>query len=71
MFLLRHPRQVGVIKVRMYRPWSAKHFLSVMPASVKRICVLDRTKESGAHADPMFLDVVTTLAEYEGETGAP
>uniref|UniRef100_A0A7S0RJ95 pyruvate dehydrogenase (NADP(+)) n=2 Tax=Chlamydomonas leiostraca TaxID=1034604 RepID=A0A7S0RJ95_9CHLO len=63
--------KVGVLKVRMYRPWSAKHFLGSLPASVKRVCVMDRTKESGAHADPLYLDVIATLAEHEAETNAP
>lgn len=49
--------KVGLISVHLYRPFSAKHFLSVMPSTVKRICVLDRTKEQGANGDPLYLDV--------------
>lgn len=50
-------RKVGMISVHLYRPFSAKYFLQAMPASVKRICVLDRTKEPGANGDPLYLDV--------------
>ena len=55
--------KLGAIKVRLYRPFSAKHFLSVMPESVKKICVLDRTKEPGALGEPLYQDVITALAE--------
>ncbi len=55
--------KVGAIKVRLFRPFSAKHFLSVLPASVKKICVLDRTKEPGAAGEPLYQDVITVLAE--------
>lgn len=50
--------KAGLINVRLYRPFSTKHFFSVLPESVKRIAVLDRTKESGALAEPLYLDVV-------------
>ncbi len=50
-------QKVGLLKVRLYRPFSAKHFLSAMPASVKRISVLDRTKEPGALGEPLYEDV--------------
>ncbi len=56
-------RKVGLLKVTMYRPWSAKHFMEVIPESVKRITVLDKTSEGGAHGNPLFLDVVATFAE--------
>ncbi|CCH50384.1 pyruvate:ferredoxin (flavodoxin) oxidoreductase [Pseudodesulfovibrio piezophilus] len=55
--------KVGLIKVRLYRPFSAKHFLSVLPASTKTLAVLDRTKEPGALGDPLYQDVCTTLLE--------
>lgn len=57
--------------MRLFRPWSAKHLLEAMPPTAQRITVLDRTKEAGAHADPLYLDVVASLAEHEAETGAP
>ena len=50
--------KVGVIKVRLYRPFSAKHLLAVMPKTVKQISVLDRTKEPGSIGEPLYLDVV-------------
>lgn len=49
--------KVGVLKVHLYRPFSKKHFLDAMPKSVKRVAVLDRTKEKGATAEPLMLDV--------------
>lgn len=55
--------KLGVIKVRLYRPFSAKHFMSVLPESAKRIAVLDRTKEPGALGEPLYQDVITALAE--------
>ncbi len=53
--------KVGLITVHLYRPFSAKYFLDVLPASVKRICVLDRTKEPGANGDPLYMDVKEVL----------
>ncbi|MBO5059861.1 MAG: pyruvate:ferredoxin (flavodoxin) oxidoreductase [Clostridia bacterium] len=53
--------KVGMIKVRLYRPFSVKHFVESIPASVKRIVVLDRTKESGSVGEPLYLDVVAAL----------
>ncbi len=55
--------KVGVLKVRLYRPFSAKHFLAAIPASVKKIAVLDRTKEPGSEGEPLYKDVVTALSE--------
>lgn len=54
---------VGVVKVHLYRPWSAKHLLSVIPSTVKKIAVLDRTKENGASGEPLYLDVVSAFKE--------
>ena len=53
--------KTGVIQVRLYRPFSLEHFVKAMPASVKSIAILDRTKESGASGEPMYQDVLTTL----------
>ena len=55
--------KVGLIKVRLYRPFSAEHFLSVLPASAKTVAVLDRTKEPGALGDPLYQDVRTVFGE--------
>ena len=56
-------RKTGVIVVRLYRPFSIEHFVDVMPATVKTIAVLDRTKEIGAAGEPMYQDVMATLVE--------
>ncbi|MDQ1769557.1 pyruvate:ferredoxin (flavodoxin) oxidoreductase [Labilibaculum sp. A4] len=56
-YKMANGEKVGLVCVHLYRPFSAKHFLSVIPESVKRICVLDRTKETGANGDPLYLDV--------------
>ena len=55
-------QKVGVLQVRLYRPFSAAHFLAALPATVRSIAVLDRTKEPGGAGEPLYLDVVTTLA---------
>jgi pyruvate-ferredoxin/flavodoxin oxidoreductase len=55
--------KLGVLKVRLYRPWSKEHLLAALPKSVKKIAVLDRTKEPGALAEPLYQDVATTLHE--------
>ena len=54
--------KVGAIKVRLYRPFSAKAFLSALPETVKKIAVLDRTKEPGALGEPLYMDIATVLA---------
>ncbi len=56
-YLRKQGKKVGVITVHLYRPFSAKYLFNVLPKSVKRICVLDRTKEPGAAGDPLYLDV--------------
>ena len=56
-------RKVGLVKVRLYRPFSVKHFVDSLPETCTRISVLDRTKESGAVGEPLYLDVVTALAQ--------
>lgn len=61
--LLTRGEKVGVLKVRLFRPFSARHLLSVLPESARKIAVLDRTKEPGALAEPLYLDVMTALAE--------
>jgi pyruvate-ferredoxin/flavodoxin oxidoreductase len=62
-WMVARGEKVGLVKVRVYRPFSAEHFLAALPASVKQIAVLDRTKEPGALGEPLYLDVVTALAE--------
>ncbi len=51
-------KKVGVITVHLYRPFSVKYMMAVLPKTTKKICVLDRTKEPGANGDPLYLDVV-------------
>ena len=62
-YLTAAGEKVGLIKVRLYRPWSPKAILKVLPKTVKKIAVLDRTKEPGALGDPLYLDVAATLRE--------
>ena len=64
-YLTAQGRKVGVITVHLYRPFSAKYLLEVLPASVKRICVLDRTKEPGANGEPLLLDVKDVFYESD------
>ncbi|MFA7181115.1 MAG: pyruvate:ferredoxin (flavodoxin) oxidoreductase, partial [Bacteroidales bacterium] len=59
--------KVGLLTVRLYRPFSAKYFFRVLPKTVKRIAVLDRTKEPGAVGEPLYVDVKTTIAERGGK----
>ncbi len=66
-YLNERGSKYGVLKVRLYRPWSTEHFVKVLPRSVKRIAVLDRTKEPGALGEPLYIDVLAALAE-EGMT---
>ena len=67
-YLASQGRKVGVMIVRLYRPFSAKYFMKALPKSVKRIAVLDRTKEPGALGEPLFLDI---KALFQGEENAP
>ncbi len=62
-YLNANGQKVGLIKVRLYRPFSAKHLIDAIPASVKKITVLDRTKESGSVGEPLYLDVVAALQD--------
>lgn len=64
-YLLGKGQKVGAIKVRLYRPFSAQDFLGVLPTTVKRIAVLDRTKESGALGEPLFMDVAAVFANQD------
>ena len=62
-YLNRSGEKVGLLKVRLYRPFSVKRFLEALPATVRKIAVLDRTKEAGAGREPLYLDVVNGLQE--------
>ena len=61
-YLNAHGEKVGLIKVRLYRPFRADKLVAAIPATAKKIAVLDRTKEPGALGDPLYMDVVTALA---------
>ncbi|HRX85638.1 MAG TPA: pyruvate:ferredoxin (flavodoxin) oxidoreductase, partial [Phycisphaerae bacterium] len=62
--LVAEGAKVGMIKVRLYRPFSAAHFIAALPKTTRNIAVLDRTKEPGATGDPLYLDCVTALSEH-------
>ena len=64
-YLVKNGVKVGLIKVRLYRPFSAKHLIEAIPASVKKISVLDRTKECGSIGEPLDLDVVAALRDSQ------
>ena len=61
-YLNAHGEKVGLVKVRLYRPFKAERLIEAIPATAKKIAVLDRTKEPGAQGEPLYLDVVTALA---------
>jgi pyruvate-ferredoxin/flavodoxin oxidoreductase len=67
-YLVAQGRKVGVMTVHLYRPFSAKYFFEALPKGVKRICVLDRTKEPGAPGEPLYLDIKDM---FYGKAGAP
>ncbi len=67
-YLAAQGKKVGVLIVRLYRPFSAKYFMKALPKSVKRIAVIDRTKEPGALGEPLFLDIKTI---FQGVENAP
>ena len=61
-YLTAQGEKVGLVKVRLFRPWRADKLLEAIPATCKKIAVLDRTKEPGAQGEPLYLDVVTSVA---------
>ena len=61
-YLTAKGEKVGLVKVRLYRPWRADKLLAALPETVRKIAVLDRTKEPGAQGEPLYLDVVTAVA---------
>jgi pyruvate-ferredoxin/flavodoxin oxidoreductase len=67
-YLTEQGEKVGVLKVRLYRPWSLDAFVAALPESVGAIAVLDRTKEPGSLGEPLYQDVVSSLAEAERNT---
>ncbi|TNF25879.1 MAG: pyruvate:ferredoxin (flavodoxin) oxidoreductase [Deltaproteobacteria bacterium] len=69
--LVAEGEKVGLVKVRLFRPFSVKHLLAALPPTTKAISVLDRTKEPGAPGEPLYLDIVAGLARAFGEGAAP
>ncbi|MEA3302635.1 MAG: pyruvate:ferredoxin (flavodoxin) oxidoreductase [Pseudomonadota bacterium] len=69
--LLGKGEKIGIIKVRLYRPFASETFLQTIPESVRRIAVLDRTKEPGADGEPLYKDIMTTLADRAMRDGNP
>ena len=63
--------KIGLVKVRLFRPFSISHFIGALPTTVKHIAVLDRTKEPGAEGEPLYKDIVSAVAEAVSEGKAP
>jgi len=70
-YLSGRGEKVGAVKVRLYRPFSTKHFIEALPKTVKKIAVLDRTKEPGSLGEPLYLDVRTAVGEAMAAGEAP
>lgn len=66
-YLNKKGEKVGLVKVRLYRPFSIKHFIDAIPKTATKIAVLDRTKEPGANGEPLYQDVCTAFYERKGE----
>ena len=66
-YLNKNGEKVGLVKVRLYRPFSAEHFLKAIPNTVKRIAILDRTKENGAYGEPLYLDICSVYQNIHKE----
>ncbi|MCK4305040.1 MAG: pyruvate:ferredoxin (flavodoxin) oxidoreductase, partial [Candidatus Eisenbacteria sp.] len=66
-WMLAKGEKIGMVRVRLYRPFSIQHFVEALPETVKKIAVLDRTKEPGAIGEPLYQDVVTALREAHDE----
>ncbi|MBW2256324.1 MAG: pyruvate:ferredoxin (flavodoxin) oxidoreductase, partial [Deltaproteobacteria bacterium] len=70
-WLVEHDERVGILKVRLYRPFDPKRLLEALPSTTKAIAVLDRTKEPGAPGEPLYLDVVCALSEARASGTSP
>lgn len=66
-YLMNKDEKVGLIKVRLFRPFSVKHLYEAIPDSAKVLCVLDRTKEPGSAGEPLYIEVLSGIHEYMGE----
>jgi len=63
--------KIGMIKVRLYRPFSAEHLIKAIPKTVKKIAVLDRTKEPGSYGEPLFIDILASISERMNTSNPP
>ncbi len=70
-YLLSKEEKIGIVKVRLFRPFSMKHLIEALPKTVEKIAVLDRTKEPGALGEPLYLDVVTAISEAMAGSSKP
>jgi len=70
-YLVKKGEKVGLLKVRLYRPFSIKHFINSLPETAKTIAALDRTKEPGSIGEPLYTDIVTAIQEGISEGIAP
>ena len=70
-YLMSRGEKIGLLKVRLFRPFAAEYFVNALPATVKSISVLDRTKEPGAPGEPLYMDVITALSETLAAGKAP
>jgi pyruvate-ferredoxin/flavodoxin oxidoreductase len=70
-YMMRKHERVGILKVRLFRPFSIEHFIKEIPTTVKSIAVLDRTKEPGATGEPLYQDVITAFSESLDEASTP
>src|SRR5690606_4165609 len=70
-YLNERGEKVGLLKVRLYRPFSTTHMMRALPSTVKVLGVLDRTKEPGATGEPLYQDVITACCEALVEGNAP
>ena len=70
-YLVEKGEKVGLLKVRLYRPFSVEHFIQALPTSTKAIAVLDRTKEPGSTGEPLYMDIVTALSECSANNSLP
>jgi len=66
-YLVEKGEKVGLIKVRLYRPFSIKHLYNSIPKTAKKLCVLDRTKEPGSAGEPLYIDLLSGINEYMSE----
>ena len=69
--LIARGEEVGMLKVRLYRPFDSAAFIAALPAAVEKIAVLDRTKEPGADGEPLYKDVISAIAQAVGNGSAP